>query len=329
MPAVAPAGTDQAVPTPGEIVAAAPAADWVRIAPAELLVMDLAPGAAGKMRRVVIQLIPAPFSQAWVGNIRKLAAAHWYDGNAVVRVQDNYVVQWGDPASEDETADGKPGGVPKALPGELAKVPQSAYLAQLADVAVVQAARRSRGNSLRDAYADFTIFDRGWPVGVATRHVENFIVDSKTGKPSPPASHEAAWPIHCYGTVGVGRDMPPDTGSGAELYAVIGQAPRQLDRNLAVVGRVIEGIEFLSSLPRGTGPMGFYEHAEERVPIVSIRVGDAVPGLPAYEYLSTESASFTRYADARANRRDAFFVQPADGADICNIPVPVRRVPAR
>ena len=99
-----------------------------------------------------------------------------------------------------------------------------------------------------------------------------------------------------------------------------------LDRNIALVGRVIEGIEHLSSLPRGTGALGFYETAAERVPIVSVRLGGEVSGLPAYEYLSTESDSFARYADARANRRDAFFIRPAGGADICNIPVPVRRV---
>ena len=48
--------------------------------------------------------------------------------------------------------------------------------------------------------------------------------------------------------------------------------------------------------------------------------------VPRFEYLSTESASFATYADARANRRDPFFIQPAGGADICNIPVPVRVV---
>jgi peptidylprolyl isomerase len=67
--------------------------------------------------------------------------------------------------------------------------------------------------------------------------------------------------------------------------------------------------------------------AEERVPILSVRMGSEVTGLPAYQYLSTEAASFAAYADARANRRDAFFIRPAGGADICNIPVPVRRVP--
>jgi peptidylprolyl isomerase len=128
--------------------------------------------------------------------------------------------------------------------------------------------------------------------------------------------------------VGVGRDLSPNTGSGAELYTVIGHAPRHLDRNIALVGRVIEGIEHLSSLQRGTGALGFYETAAERVPIRSVRLGselEADPGLK-FEYLSTESASFATYADARANRRDPFFIRPAGGADICNIPVPVRRV---
>ena len=89
-------------PAPSQIVAAAPLADWVGIAPSDLLVMDLAPGTNGKARRVVIQLMPKPFSQGWIGNIRKLAAAHWWDGLAVTRVQDNYVAQWGDPDGEDK-----------------------------------------------------------------------------------------------------------------------------------------------------------------------------------------------------------------------------------
>ncbi|WP_458574446.1 peptidylprolyl isomerase, partial [Sphingopyxis sp. RIFCSPHIGHO2_12_FULL_65_19] len=103
------------IPSPGEIAAAAPASDWIAIAPSDLLVMDLAPGATGKARRVVIQLMPAPFSQGWVGNIRKLAAAHWWDGTSVNRVQDNYVVQWGDATEK------------KPLPDGLAMVPESDY----------------------------------------------------------------------------------------------------------------------------------------------------------------------------------------------------------
>jgi cyclophilin family peptidyl-prolyl cis-trans isomerase len=281
-------------PAPSEIVAAAPAADWIEIAASDLLVMDLASG-----KRVVIQLMPPPFSQGWVGNIRKLAAAHWWDGTSINRVQDNYVVQWGDADGEDKAK-------AKKLPPELVKVPQSEYL-QKDVVSDPNEVVIPEGNPrFLDPYLRFGSpgFKGGWPFGTNGRH---------------------AWPVHCYGMVGVGRDMPPDTGTGAELYTVIGHAPRHLDRNIALVGRVIAGIEHLSSLPRGTGALGFYEKPEERETITSVRLGNEIAGLPRYQYLSTESASFAKYADARANRRDAFFIQPAGGADICNIPVPVRQ----
>ena len=291
---------------PSEIVAAAPKADWIRIAASDLLVMDLAPDAKGKPRRVVIQLMPPPFSQGWIGNIRKLAAAHWWDGMSINRVQDNYVVQWGDPNADDKVK-------AKALPAGLATMAESEYQQTTynnaerdAVDAAVDAIREGKGQR-SSPYAIMESIRHGWLLGNDTNLM---------------------WPVHCYGMVGVGRDLSPNTGSGAELYVVIGHAPRHLDRNIALVGRVIEGIEFLSSLPRGHGGLGFYDldQGDERVPIVSIHPGIEVTGLPAYEYLSTESANFARYADARANRRDAFFIRPAGGADICNIPVPVRRV---
>jgi cyclophilin family peptidyl-prolyl cis-trans isomerase len=302
-------------PAPSEIVAAAPAGDWVAIAPSDLLVMDLAGG-----KRVVIQLMPPPFSQGWVGNIRKLAAAHWWDGTSINRVQDNYVVQWGNANAEDKAK-------AKGSPIDLARVPETAYRQQLPpalearwvsvmeqfseqmrmNMAQVSAEDRAlpAPSIMRDSYAVGSDFWLGWPIAAEGKQI---------------------WPVHCYGMVGVGRGMPPDTGTGAELYTVIGHAPRHLDRNIALVGRVISGIENLSSLPRGTGDLGFYKTPAERTGIASIRIGTEVAGLPRFEYLSTESASFAKYADARANRRDAFFIQPAGGADICNIPVPVRAV---
>ena len=293
---------------PSEIVAAAPAADWVAIPASDLLVMTLAPDASGKPRRVVIQLMPAPFSEGWVRNIRKLTVAHWYDGVSVNRVQDNYVAQWGDATEK------------KALPAGLETMPESAYVAPTGlDASTTTRARRTaksigtdehRGGtfvSFRDPYASSSEVSKGWPVAT---------------------DMESVWPVHCYGMVGVGRDVSPNTGSGAELYTVIGHAPRHLDRNIALVGRVVEGIEHLSSLPRGTEALGFYKTAGERTPVVSIRLATELPAAerPRFEYLSTESASFARYADARANRRDAFFIRPAGGADVCNVPVPVRRV---
>lgn len=321
MPALAQEPEKPEYPSPNAIVDAAPASDWVEIAPSDLLVMDLAPDAEGNARRVVIQLMPEPFSQGWIRNIRKLAAAQWWDGTSINRVQDNYVVQWGD-AGYDNPESGET--EQKALPEGLETVPESGYSSTgsqdilLADAAVMSA-RISNCKANETAPEDCFVVKMddlyafgagpllGWPIGTDTQRF---------------------WPIHCYGAVGVGRNYSPDTGSGAELYTVIGHAPRHLDRNIAVVGRVIEGIEHLSSLPRGKGQLGFYEDASKRVPITSIRQASDLPAVdqPHFEYLSTEGATFAQYADARANRRDPFFIKPAGGADICNIPVPVRRV---
>ncbi len=308
--------------SPGEVIAAAPAGHWVPIAPADLLVMELAPDAAGKPRRVVIQLMPAPFSTGWTDNIRKLAAAKWWDGLAIVRVQDNYVVQWGDPEGED-AAKARP------LPAGIPQVPESGYLVGLdafdkevnalvalddsaAKVMLMQDALEAHRGDKRpwagpDAYAKTLDFFRGWPIA---------------------GNDENVWPVHCYGMVGVGRNLSPDTGSGAELYTVIGHAPRHLDRNIALVGRVVEGIEHLSSLPRGTGELGFYEAPAERTSIQSVRLASDLPEAqrPRLEYLDSTSESFVRYAHARSNRKDAFFNIPAGGADICNIPVPIRKI---
>ncbi len=306
--AFAPAGhaaDAPAPPSPGEIVAGAPAAEWVDIPQRDLLVMTLAPAPGGSPRRVVIQLIGKPFVQPWVENIRTLARAHWYDGVAVSRVQDNYVAQWGDPEGDD-AARAKP------LPAGLLKTGESDYTAAVASSPALAAALSPRQPRLvrADAYAARAAFAEGWPVAA----------DGKL---------QRAWPIHCYGYVGVGRGMSPDAGTGAELYTVIGHAPRHLDRNIAVVGRVIEGIEHLSSLPRGTGPLGFYEKPAERTPVLSIRLASDLPPAeqPHFQYLSTRDATFQRYADARANRRDPFFIVPAGGADVCNITVPLRRKP--
>lgn len=332
-------------PSPAEIIAAAPKADWVAIPAEDLLVMTLAPDSEANPRIVVIQLMPAPFSQGWVHNIRLLARSGWYDGISVNRVQDDYVTQWGDPNYDNPEATG----TPKPLPKGLKEMEESDYTlsdpdpeflrirdafidtarkrseiaqhnaereaaareASRTGIAVIIMPTRLPGNVLmqRDSYAQAAGFVSGWPVGIA---------------------REAFWPVHCYGMVGVGRNYSPDTGSGAELYTVIGHAPRQLDRNIALVGRVIEGMEHLSSLPRGKGELGFYaaDEADKRTPILSVRVASDLPApdQPRLEYLSTESQTFETYAEAIANRRDPFFITPAGGADICNIRVPVRRV---
>ena len=306
----------EGAPSPNEIVDTAPQSEWAAIPADDLLVMTLAPDAAGNERVVILQLMPAPFSQGWVENIRTLARAQWYDGISVNRVQDNYVVQWGDPGHDNpESGETETKALPEGLnvmgeedysrrvrkrPGALTSLPEPFYL--------------------RDAYSELSRFALGFPVATS-----GVLETDEQGR-----SFGQTWPVHCYGMVGVGRNYSPDTGSGAELYTVIGHAPRHLDRNIALVGRIISGMEHLSSMTRGSGALGFYteEEAGLRTPIQSIRVAsDLAEGeRPRFEYLSTEGESFAAYAKVRANRRDPFFIVPAGGADICNIPVPVRAI---
>jgi peptidylprolyl isomerase len=309
-----PAFAQEEPPTPASVIAAAPAADWRAIDPADLLVMTLAPDRDGNARQVVIQLLPPPFSQGWVGNVRALVKAHWWDGTSVYRVVDNWVAQWGD--GEDDKADAKP------LPDGLSVVPESEYTAPMTCEVYLFEGR--------------VIEDRCNPPFTPLEGVDPYILSGQAGFSSgwPVAfkletGGNRIWPTHCYGSVGVARDLSPDTGSGAELYAVIGHAPRQLDRNIAVVGRVIEGIEHLAVLPRGKGEAGVYDDPALRVPIVSVRMGNEVGvlPLPQFEYLASDSDSFKRYVAVRASRSDGFYKVPAGGIDLCNVQVPIRRVP--
>lgn len=240
--------------------------------------------------RVVVQLAPA-FAPVHVANVQALARSGWWDGAAVYRVQDNYVAQWGSNDSD------------KARPAGVVAKPPAEYTRRLKGLAV-------HPLGFADPYAPAAGYASGWAIAY---------------------SPKAGWAnlAHCYGSVGVGRDLSPDTGTGGELYAVIGHGPRQLDRNIAVVGRVIEGLDRLSSLPRGTGDLGFYQTRAEDTPIASARLASQLsPGeRPSFEYMDTQSASFAQYLRLRANRRDAFYEHPAGGVDLCNAPVPVRRKP--
>lgn len=237
--------------------------------------------------RQVFLRLAPRYAPAHVNNIRRLAEAHWWDGTSIYRVQDNYVTQWG--GGDDKTD----------LPPMVIANPPAEYETSRYDGVTALAKP--------DSYAAKTGHSAdGWPV-------------ASDGK--------AAWLPHCYGMVGVARDLAPSTGSGAELYTVIGHAPRHLDRNIAVVGRVIEGMPWLSSLPRGTGQLGVYETPAERTPILSVRLASQYPAdeRPRFEYRATDNPRFAAWIAERENRKPPFFTVPAGGTDICNALPPVRR----
>jgi peptidylprolyl isomerase len=107
---------------------------------------------------------------------------------------------------------------------------------------------------------------------------------------------------------------------------VIGQAPRHLDRNVTLLGRVVSGMELLSVMPRGSGTLGFYEHPEQRTPIKSLRWAADVPAAQRaeLEVLRTDTPTFLAYAEARRSRHEEWFKVPAGRLDVCNVPIPVR-----
>ncbi|MBS0213220.1 MAG: peptidylprolyl isomerase [Proteobacteria bacterium] len=244
--------------------------------------------------RVVIELAPQ-FAPQHVANIRTLAREHWFDGLSINRSQDDFVVQWGDPNAGEKNA--KPLGEARThLPAEFSVAAKGLHFHRLKDI---------------DGYAAKVGFVDGFPVGE----------DAHGGR---------AWLAHCYGTVGAGRDMAPDSSTGAELYVVTGQAPRQLDLNITTVGRVVKGMEWLSTIPRGTGPLGFFEKPEQRVPIASIRLAADVPvsERTPLQVLRTDTPTWDAVAESRRNRRDDWYVHPAGHIDLCNVPIPTRVPPA-
>jgi peptidylprolyl isomerase len=243
---------------------------------------------------VIIELAPR-FAPRHVENIRTLARAHFWDGTSVYRVQDNFVAQFGDADADDE-AKAKPlGEADRKLPAEFHR-------------------------SARDLPFDRLPDADGWAPEVG-------FVESFPAARDPEANR--AWLAHCYGTVGAGRGNEPDSSMGAELYVVIGQSPRHLDDNITVVGRVLMGMEILSALPRGPGPMGFHEDLALRTPIRAVRLGTDVPeaARPKLEVLRSDTKSFRDAIEARRNRVDEFYKRPAGHIDLCNVPVPVRVAP--
>jgi len=278
-----------APPTAAEILAASPADAWRPLDPENTLYLELASG------RVVVELAPE-FAPRHVANVKALARERYFDGLAVVRSQENYVVQWGDPA-EDEAKRRPIRKAERTLPAEFFHS--------------IDAAKAFTPLPDGDVYAPEVGFAGGFP---AAR-------DPRSG---------TTWLAHCYGMLGAGRGDTADSGGGTELYVVIGHSPRHLDKNVTLLGRAVQGMEHLSTLPRGSGPLGFYERPEQYVPIVSLRVAADLPAAERtdLELLRTDTPTFAAFVAARRTRRESWFLDQAGKIELCNVPLPVRAAKA-
>jgi peptidylprolyl isomerase len=271
-------------PSMTEVLKASAPADWRPLDPDNTLYVEMAGG------RVVIELAPR-FAPLHVANIKTLVRSRYFDSLSIIREQDNYVAQWGDPDHRHPL----PAGIGRVAPEFDSPTRTDVPFTRLPD---------------GDVYAPEVGFSGGFPVARS------------------PSLHRT-WLAHCYGMVGVGRDLDVQSGSGAEMYVVIGHAPRHLDRNVALVGRVVKGVELLSALPRGSAEMGFYTKTEAPTPIKSIRLEADVPASERsnLEVIRTDSATFTALIESRRNRPEDFFKVAAGHIDLCNVPIAVRETP--
>lgn len=268
-----------------EILAASAPGDWRDLPLDATFVMEIPSGP------VVIELA-TEFAPHHADSIRRLVKAGYFDGLAIIREQDNYVSQWGDPAEGDARAKAKPVDMPK-VPAEFDRALEGLKFTKLRE---------------QDSWAPQVGFVDGWPVGV----------DPKRGR---------AWLTHCYGMVGAARGEAVDSSDGSSLYAMIGPA-RGLDRNITTVGRVVQGIERLSSLPRGTGTLGFYEKPEQYTPIARARMLADIPAAerPKLQVLRTGTPTWQKWLDSRRHRGGWFVHDPAH-VDLCGVLPPVRTTP--
>lgn len=266
--------------TAAEVLGASTASDWRALDPQSTLYLELPAG------RVVIELAPQ-FAPHHAANVLTLSRGHYFDGLSVMRAQDNYVVQWGDPDAKKPV-----GAAQRTVGAEFERPLRGLSITKLPDT---------------DTYAPVVGFVDGFPVAA----------DPAMGR---------AWLVHCYGMLGAGRDNDVDSGGGTELYVVIGQAPRHLDRNVTLLGRVVLGMELLSVMPRGSGTLGFYERPEQRTPIRSLKLAADVPAAQRsdLEVLRTDTPTFLAYVEARRSRHEEWFKVPAGRIDVCNLAVPAR-----
>ena len=161
---------------------------------------------------VVIALHPT-LAPKHVARFKALIDAGFYNEQAFYRVVDGFVAQAGSNDTHDTSR----------FAANLLKPISAEFTQPLnSNVNLVES---------KDMFAPNTGFLDGFPVGI-------------------DKSRKEMWGLHCPGVVAFARNSEKDTAS-TEFYIVIGQAPRHLDRNMSVVGRVVKGMELLQKLPRG------------------------------------------------------------------------------
>ena len=238
--------------------------------------------------RVLIELAPQ-FSPHHAERFRSLVRSKFYDGQTFYRVIDGFVAQGGIGEGDDK------------------KLPNWPALKAEFD---------------RNIGIDVEFTPLGSPDLFADKvgHVDGFPAGQSKGD-------KRMWALHCPGAIAMARDNDPDTGS-TEFYLPIGQAPRRLDRNLTVFGRVLDGMQYLQKLNRGDPKVdsGVIQDATKRDPIVKVQMAADIllAERPRVQVMDTTSKAFADYKAQRRNPAPDFYKKVSPNLDICAFSAPVR-----
>lgn len=240
---------------------------------------------------VVIIELAPRFAPKTVAQFKQLVADGFYDGLTFYRVIDGFVAQGGDRSDMTDADSAAP-----MLPAE---------------------------------------FERGWSDELPWTSVqkpdlfapETGFID---GFAAARDQQDKVWLTHCPGVVAMARNNEPDTGS-TDFYIVIGQAPRYLDRNLAIFGRVVDGMDVVQRITRGEPEAnGMISEDAPQTEILRAAIGSDLPPeeRAALQVQDTNGAEFQAVLRSRRVRGLPFFHhKPPEVLDVCQVPVATRPAP--
>ena len=267
---------------------------WNTLEPDNTVYLELQEGT------VVIELNPV-FAPKTVKHLKELMEDQFYRGLSFYRVIDGFVAQAGDESDLDESRHAA------SLKAEI----EIDWPLKPEDKEEAKNWQPMSWTPVQedDMFAPYTGFIDGFPAARDRK---------KAGK---------AWLTHCPGTVAMARSTDPDSG-GSDFYIVIGQAPRYLDRNLTVFGRVVWGMDVVQRIKRGPAlENGIIEKDLDRTWIKRMRLASSMDNDQRLNIwvADTNGKGFEKMLKQRRNRSNKFFHhKPPKVLDICQVPIPVR-----
>ncbi len=234
---------------------------------------------------LVIIELNPAFAPETVKQFKQLAADRFYDGLSFYRVIDGFVAQGGDGSD----------------------------LGELSNVPLVDAEFEIDWNE-EFSYMQVQSPDMFAP---ETGFIDGFAV-------ARDSSRNKVWLTHCPGIVAMARNDDPDS-SRTDFYIVIGQAPRYLDRNMNIFGRVVYGMDVVQQIKRGpAADNGIIQDETKSSRISKMQMLSEIPKEDRLKVYVTDTSNrgFKRLLKDRLNRKQKFFHnKPPRVLDVCQVPI--------